>query len=373
MHGAAGGSVRRDSLEGWPASPQAAHTLEPSASPFAAQHLAGAAAAAAAQPFLRLRLATGPARGSAPSQDSHEPADDAAAALRGDWRGSPGGSEQGAEPCHGQGEDASGGASRRGSGSNAGSGWSGDTGGGLESLVATAKVLRVWVEPAALALRPACLMRLGSVLGGRPDSGAESLGTLALQAANRLASRAARAAAKAQLVLKPDAPLALDMQARCPWECVLRSLGSHAVPMERLSAFSWAGKVAAPPVLTCVSEPGEIYGLETYLGHRTLADASRAAPAQVRDIVVELPCECPGEGPAGAAQSVVLRTDTLVLRSLPPGAAFDLGGPVNGDGAAAALEDLETRLRGGAGVPEELDAAAEEVGRKWPLHARLKP
>jgi len=217
----AGGSVRRDSLEGWPASPQAAEAPGPSASPFAAQHLAGATAAAAAQPFLRLRLATGPARGSEPSQDSHEPADDAAAALRGDWRGSPGGSEQGAEPCHGQGEDASGGASRRGSGSNAGSGWSGDTSGGLESLVETAKVLRVWVEPAALALRPACLMRLGSVLGGRPDSGAESLGTLALQAANKLASRAARAAAKAQLVLKPDAALALDVQARCPWDCVL--------------------------------------------------------------------------------------------------------------------------------------------------------
>ncbi len=113
--------------------------------------------------------------------------------------------------------------------------------------------------------------------------------------------------------------------------------------------------------------------MDPCLGHRTLVAGGGAASAQVRDVVVELPCERAGEGPAGAARSVVLRTDTLVLRSLPPVAAFDLGGPVNGDGAAAALEDLETRLRGGAGVPEELDAAAEEVGRKWPLHARLKP
>ncbi len=85
-------------------------------------------------------------------------------------------------------------------------------------------------------------------------------------------------------------------------------------------------------------------------------------PAQVRDIVVELPCERPGEGPTGAARSVVLRTDILVLRSLPPSATLDLGGPVNGDGAAAALDDLEARLRSGGGAPDELTAAAEEVG-----------
>lgn len=82
----------------------------------------------------------------------------------------------------------------------------------------------------------------------------------------------------------------------------------------------------------------------------------RSCACQVRDVVVEVP----GGGPASAAPVVLLRTDTLTLRSLasPLTQSGDVG---DRGGAATALEALEKLLLDGVESPAELAEAVAEV------------
>ena len=197
-----------DGRDGWPASPSASSQLEEGASHFEQAHLDSTVSAQT--PFVRLRLMSQPAQGPNTAEGLREADGEAAAqpgiderlpsALVGDCAGL----EQG--------------------GCDVGSGFSGkrwwDPGGepsdeaGLPGGCLPHAALGVWMEPVALALRPACLIRLSALAEGLPVTLQQTMGALDLHAANRLPSRGARTAAKARLVLRGGVPLAVHLRVR---------------------------------------------------------------------------------------------------------------------------------------------------------------
>lgn len=167
-------------------------------------------AVSAQVPFMRLRLTSQPAHSPNTAQGLREADGEAAAQPGTDERlpsASPGG-----------------GAGLEQGGCEIGGGFSGkrwwDPGGGPsnearfpgECLPRAA--LGVWMEPVALALRPACLIRLSALADGLPVTLQQTLGALDLRAANRLPSRGARTAAKARLVQHGGVPMAVHLQVR---------------------------------------------------------------------------------------------------------------------------------------------------------------
>lgn len=103
----------------------------------------------------------------------------------------------------------------------------------------------------------------------------------------------------------------------------------------------------------CYVELAEYYLLSAHL-YSTCQ--MRSCACQVRDVVVEVP----GGGPASAAPVVVLRTDTLTLRSL-ASPLTESGDIDERGGAASALEALEKLLSDGVESPAALAEAVAEV------------
>ena len=192
----------------WPTSPSAASQLEEGASHFEQAHLDSAISAQT--PFIRLRLMSQPAQGPDAAQGSRE-ADGEAANQPGTDAGLP-------SALVGEG------AGLEQGGSDAGGGFSGkrwwDPGGGPSDEAGSPggrlprAALGVWMEPVALALRPACLLRLSALAEGLPVTLQQTRGALDLRAANRLPSRGARTDAKARLVLRGGGPLAVHLRVR---------------------------------------------------------------------------------------------------------------------------------------------------------------
>ena len=203
MHTGIHGVEGRD---GWPASPTA--EPEEGASHFEQAHLDSAVSAQT--PFVRLRLMSQPAQGPNTAQGLQE-ADGEAAPQPG-------------TDAHLPSAMAGEGAGLEQSGCNAGGSFSGkrwwDPGGepsdetGLPGEGLPHAALGVWMEPVALVLRPACLIRLSALAEGLPVTLQQTMGTLDLRAANLLPSRGARTAAKARLVLRGGVPLAVHLRVR---------------------------------------------------------------------------------------------------------------------------------------------------------------
>ena len=206
------GSAVEVPTDRWPPPDDSTSHLENGASVFPQESSPAAATSdAAAPPFLRLRLASRAAQSLAAERDI--PSMDANVALSSASERSGGanlgqGSEQGQRE-QGAG-DAHGGSPPADDSEDGEANPDGKPGGAQGEEAA----LSVWVEPVVLALHPACLIRLGGLLDRLPGGEQEALGTLNLQSANRLASRGARTAAKARLVLHGARSLALDVQVR---------------------------------------------------------------------------------------------------------------------------------------------------------------
>ena len=197
-----------DGRDGWPASPSAASQLEEGASQFEQAHLNSAVSAQT--PFVRLRLMSQPTQGPNTAQSLRE-ADGEAAAQ-------PGTDERLLSALAGEGAGLEQGGCGNGGGFSGKRWW--DPGGGpideagLPGGCLPRAALGVWMEPVALALRPACLIRLSALAEGLPVTLQQTMGALDLRAANRLPLRGARTAAKARLVLRGGLPLAVHLRVR---------------------------------------------------------------------------------------------------------------------------------------------------------------
>ena len=88
---------------------------------------------------------------------------------------------------------------------------------------------------------------------------------------------------------------------------------------------------------------------------------------QVRDVVVEAPSERPG----GVASAVVLRTDTLTLRSLPTATGCDSSAGTGSTDGAQELEALEALLQNDSQSEADVTTAIEAVRACPPVHITI--
>ena len=193
---------------GWPDLPSATSQPKDGASHFEQAHLDSAVSAQT--PFIRLRLTSQPAQNLNTAQGLRDADGEAAA--------EPGTDERPPNAQPGEGAGLEQGGCGTGGGFSGKRWWDpgGDPGdeGGLPGDRLPRAALGLWMEPVALALRPACLIRLGALADGLPVTLQQTMGALDLRAANRLPLRGARTAAKARMVLRGGTPLAVYLRVR---------------------------------------------------------------------------------------------------------------------------------------------------------------